>query len=100
MSTQTQNTEPDTDRQKVAENALEERRSFLQALLDGSFDAVLVTNNEGRYVDANAAACDLLGYTRDELLQLNVSDLTAEPFRQNGSPRWQQFLATGSARGE
>ena len=31
--------------------------------------------NNGRIIDANESACKNLGYTRDELLELNVSDM-------------------------
>jgi PAS domain S-box-containing protein len=45
------------------------------AVLDALPDAVLVTDEDLRYVHANPAALDLLGYTRDELLRLRVPDL-------------------------
>src|SRR2546423_9115246 len=37
--------------------------------------AILVSDEEGRYVAANEHACELLGYTREELLGLSVADL-------------------------
>ncbi len=46
--------------------------------------AVFVTGDDLRYVAVNEAACDVLGYTRDELLALPVSDVvisTAEKLR-------------------
>ncbi|HVS86301.1 MAG TPA: PAS domain-containing protein [Gaiellaceae bacterium] len=36
---------------------------------------VLVSDDTARFVAANSAACKLLGYTRDQLLQLRLSDL-------------------------
>jgi len=105
MSTQTQitepeNTAPENSERQLQDTALEERRSFLQSLSDSSFEAVLIANDEGRYIDVNSAACDLLGYTQDELMQLSVSDISAEPFRQNGLVMWEEFIAAGSASGE
>ena len=41
--------------------------------------AILVADDEMRYVAANATACQLLGYTREELLQLRVTDLAQYP---------------------
>jgi PAS domain S-box-containing protein len=41
--------------------------------------AILVADEEMRYVAANATACELLGYTREELLQLRVPDIAAYP---------------------
>jgi PAS domain S-box-containing protein len=83
-----------------AEDALRDSRRYLQALFDNSLDAILVTNDEGRYIDANPAACALLGYTHEELMQLTILDITAEPFRQERWAIWQQFLARGSWSGE
>src|SRR4051812_46964401 len=39
---------------------------------------VLVADAEMRYLDANEAACRLLGYTREELLAMRVPDVCAE----------------------
>ena len=41
--------------------------------------AVLVADDEGRYVAANSCACELLGYARDELLALSVTDVATYP---------------------
>ena len=41
--------------------------------------AILVADDEMRYVAANATACELLGYTREELLQLRVTGPGAVP---------------------
>lgn len=40
---------------------------------------VLVHDDTLRYVAANSAACKLLGYTRDQLLELRVSDVVEGP---------------------
>jgi PAS domain S-box-containing protein len=82
------------------EEALNASRHYLQALFDNSLDAILVANDEGRYIDANPAACLLLGYTREELMQLDRAALNSEPFGQERWATWQQFLASGSQRGE
>jgi PAS domain S-box-containing protein len=42
-------------------------------------DAILVLDAEGTCRDANPAATELLGYTRDELLAIQLQDLIAEP---------------------
>jgi PAS domain S-box-containing protein len=41
--------------------------------------AILVADEEMRYVAANTTACRLLGYTREELLQLRITDLAQYP---------------------
>src|SRR4051812_10647610 len=49
--------------------------SLLGEAIDGAPVAVLVADDEGRYLAANRYACDLLGYSREELLALSVRDV-------------------------
>src|SRR6476620_4126620 len=54
--------------------------------------AVLIANDRARYVEANAAATLLTGYTRSELLRMSVWDLTPQPDRATGMTAWEGFL--------
>ncbi|MCA8941325.1 MAG: PAS domain S-box protein [Planctomycetes bacterium] len=49
--------------------------AYLRGLVESFPAAVFVHDLDGRFVDANQRACDSLGYTRDELLQLYVRDV-------------------------
>jgi PAS domain S-box-containing protein len=51
--------------------------SIVAAIVAGSPDAVLVVDADGCCHDANPAACHILGYSRDELLQLRGADLVS-----------------------
>ena len=46
-------------------------------IVDFIDDAVIVTDQDGRCMAANAAACDLTGYSEAELTRLRLSDLVA-----------------------
>src|SRR2546421_10745586 len=48
--------------------------------------AVFVADENGRYVAVNQAACRMLGYSREELLGLGVTDVA------NDTARWAQML--------
>jgi PAS domain S-box-containing protein len=67
-------------------------------IFDEMSDAVLVADDERRYVDANAAACALLGLSREQIVSLKVEDVM--PANGNIEELWRAFLATGSQRGE
>jgi PAS domain S-box-containing protein len=84
---------------KRVEEALEQSRR-LQALFDHALDAILLANGEGHYVDANPAACALTGYSREELLQLTVWDLTPVPNHERARQLWDMFIAGGHQSGE
>jgi len=61
--------------------------------------AILIANNQARYVDVNRAAIRLTGYRRDELLRLSIWDLTPDPRRVLGRRLWRAFLKRGRMRG-
>ncbi len=46
-----------------------------QALMEQAADAVFVADLEGRYIEVNPAACALLGYSREELLNKRIADI-------------------------
>lgn len=89
-----------TDR-KRAEEALKESEKRFRQLFEQSVDTVLVHDEDGNVVDANQQAVRSLGYSRDELLRLKVSDyemrLLSEEERaereRSGGTLWQRVLA-------
>src|SRR5262249_61421202 len=48
--------------------------------------AVFVSDEQGRFVAVNQAACLLLGYDRGELLQLSVTDIAADGGAEEEQP--------------
>ena len=69
-----------------------------RSLFAGVGDAVLVTDADGNYVDANPAMTALVGYSVEELRRLRVGDLTADP--DAGFARVLHALPDGAVRGE
>ena len=50
-----------------------------KALLDQSNDAVFLTQiSNGRFIDINETVSQMLGYTREEILNLSINDITPE----------------------
>ena len=58
--------------------------------------AVFVAGDDGRYLAVNAYACELLGYTRSELLDLSVEDVAVDPEAQTN---YLEMRRTGSRTG-
>lgn len=83
-----------------AEDPLPQSQQRLQAIFDHSLDAILLANDEGQYVEVNPAACQLTGYSQEELLKLRVWDLTPQTNLEQGRALWQAFLDAGSQSGE
>ena len=53
--------------------------SLIGEAVDNGPAAIFVADEEMRYVAVNQFAADLLGYTREELLALRVTDVAKEP---------------------
>lgn len=47
-------------------------------LIEQASEGIFIANLEGRYTQVNRAACELLGYTRDELLGKSIAELIPE----------------------
>lgn len=90
----------DISERKQIEQDLQQSQHRLKALFDHTQDGILLANDESRYVDVNPAACTLLGYSRKELLKLNLWSLTPAVSREAGQQLWQEFLTAGSLAGE
>ena len=78
---------------------IETSPQLLHAVLEGSLDAMLLSDDEGRYVDANTAACRLFGMSRDELLRRKVTDFQSSDTREPGEI-WRHFLDVGRLEGQ
>jgi PAS domain S-box-containing protein len=67
-----------TDRRQ-AEATLRVSEERYKAIFENSRDAIYITTADGTYIDANHAALDLFGYTREEMKKVNAGQLYADP---------------------
>ncbi len=72
--------------------------SRFRDLVENAPDAILQVDNRGRIVLANRTAEQLFGYTRTELLTLNVDSLVPEASRAGHPRRREDFLQAGVSR--
>ena len=57
------------------ERALQESEERFHTVFDAAHDAIYIETPDGRILAVNQSVCDMLGYTRDELLRMRVSDI-------------------------
>lgn len=59
-------------------NSLNESEMKFRTLVDQAADAFFLVETDGKIVDVNQQACESLGYSREELLSMNVHDVDIE----------------------
>jgi len=65
----------DISERKKAEDALRLSEARYRALIEQAGDGIFVADENGNHLDVNSSGCNMLGYTREEILRLNVRDL-------------------------
>jgi PAS domain S-box-containing protein len=78
----------------VAETMIQ--TSLLGEAVDTGPALVFVADEQMRYIAVNQRACDVLGYTRDELLRLHVPDVARE---REAPVEFEEMLVRGSRSG-
>src|SRR5262249_13424322 len=88
----------DITERRAAEESLEQSERRFRQLFENSVDAIFVHDARGRFVDCNAAACQALGYAREELIGMSVADIAVrllsetERRQRKGETLWGQAM--------
>lgn len=82
---------------QAAQEQLHEREHMLRAIFEGALDGMLLADDDGKYVDANPAACALFGLARGALIGRRISELAAPGYAT--SDQWKAFEEQGRLRG-
>ena len=72
----------------------------LRGFMNRSETPMLLSDDELRYRDANAAACGFFGISRETLLERSIGDLTPSADRNGVAARVEAFRADGTLRGQ
>jgi PAS domain S-box-containing protein len=86
----------------AAEDALRRSERKLRSYIEQTLDGVMVVDRSGRYLEANPAAVNMLGYELDELLQLGIADVVwpEDADREIGLAHFGRVAAEGRSVGE
>ena len=87
----------DITEQKRAEEAVRQSENIFRILFDSADDAVFILTPQGNFIDTNRIAYERLGYTRDELFSMHVSELHSPRFKGDVSRKIALVLERGHA---
>lgn len=87
----------DITARKLAEIALREGEEKYRSLVEASSDAVFLESLEGRVLECNSSACKMFGYSKEELLGLEVADLVPDEVRPALGSLAERLRSTGGA---
>ena len=77
-----------------------EHRERYTAIIRSAMDAFWMINHDGSFLDVNDAACALLGYSREELLSMKVSDVEAMESPEDVAHHIRRVIESGHDRFE
>lgn len=84
----------DISQRKAAENALREQEARYRTVIETSADGYCMLDKEGRLLEVNEAYCCMMGYTREELLNMNISELEAQETPEETVRHFYQVMTT------
>ncbi len=68
----------------MAQDALRKKEEKLRTLVEQASDGISIADENYRFIEVNNKFCQMLGYSREELLQLKMTDVAA--LRASDSP--------------
>lgn len=69
----------DITARKRSEDALRDSEKRHRNYIENAPEGIFVADATGHYLDVNLAACELVGYSRSELLSMSIHDLVPTP---------------------
>ena len=84
--------------QTACAKQVEIERNKYQAIIDASLDGFWIINLQGEFLECNNAYCELIGYSREELLKMRIADIEANDTEEDIACRISSIISTGHAR--
>ena len=80
--------------ERLGAEKLRKSEFYYRSIIENASDAIMITNIRGEFSEVNSFMCELLGYTIEELLKLNIQQLI-DPDQLKIDPMSFDLLTTG-----
>ncbi|MFZ4522723.1 MAG: PAS domain S-box protein [Bacteroidales bacterium] len=80
-----------------AQAALSATEMKYRSYIDHAPDGVFVTDETGKYIEVNEAACRITGYSKAELLNMSITDILPEEALIKGMGHFRKLVETGTS---
>lgn len=71
----------------------------MKTIINGTRDVILMADDEGKYLQVNRAATEMLGYSERELLDRRVHDIVVSTTTNDRTDLWEKFREEGRQSG-
>ena len=85
---------------REARKALRQSEARYRTLFNSANDAIFIHDMEGNFLEVNDAACQRLGYSRQELLEMGPRDLDAKEYAKKFERRMRTLRESGELYAE
>jgi len=82
----------DITKRVKAEQCMRESDEMHRELIEQAADGIFIGDKEGNFIGVNSKACELTGYSKKELLKMNMQDLFAKKELQRNPLRYDLLL--------
>ncbi len=77
--------------EKRSIDALKEKENRFRAYVEQASDSLFVHDFSGKFIDVNKRACETLGYSKEELLDMSVFDVDMDFDLEKAQKDWKQI---------
>ncbi|MDP3916359.1 MAG: PAS domain S-box protein [Bacteroidota bacterium] len=84
-----------TDELSWTNDALKKSEAKYRSYIESAPDGVFVTDEKGKYIEVNEAACRITGYSKEMLLTMSISDLLPDDVKESGIADFRKLVETG-----
>ncbi|MDH5218130.1 MAG: PAS domain S-box protein [Gammaproteobacteria bacterium] len=78
----------DISERKLAEDEVRRSEMRFRVMLESAADAIYLHDSNGQIIDVNSQACEMLGYSRDELLSKSVFEIDSQLGKSELTKLW------------